>query len=938
MYFHCVVEIRVRNFFINSKFHLYLLINIDIFFNQKTYYMNAKNVYSLLLFFIIVAVPLSVHAQVGIGTSNPDSSAALHVFSNTKGVLLPRMTIAQRDAISNPAVGLLIYQTDGERPGFYYYSGPTDGWLIYYQVGPPLDPVLEDNFVENRHIKERAITKEKIADNTITSDKIANNSITEAKIADNTIQGVHIVDGELTPEKIAQSGADDGDVWVWNGTDNKWEPGELPQGLRYTGLWNASTNTPTVTESVGTAGSFYVVQVGASSITGFGTFTEVNPGDWIIATAQPSGGIIWERVESQYPVTSVFGRTGAVVAQSGDYTWGQIDKTNSSIGDFENVDFSTPPVDGQILLWDANAAELDFKPGFDHGHPSNPVQEVGIANNAITTDKISNNSVSGTKIQNQALTSNELADGAVTGRKIDDGTLSLDKLATVGVNDGDVYVWSQPQNKWIIQNVAGGVNYKGIWDAGGATAAANSPNLNDAGGTYQPGDFYTVSNLNPTTNQFPFIAAFGGTLDLANGDWVIRGTGGTWRRIVNSAAVVSIFGRTGDVTPAKGDYNWDQIDKTGMTLAAFSDVENYTAASLQDGHTLIYDAASSEWKLGFEKGHPNNKVDSNGITSGVITGYHIKNLSIPSQKLAANAIDGSKIAQNTLGTAKFADGSITSAKIKDGTITSNKIDDDALHSNKIALGTITSSKIARNAVVNNRIALGAVISTKLAASSVDSTKLAFGSVSGRTIQAAQITQAKIAENTITSTQIVDSTLTQAKIALLSVDSTRIKNGTLVAADFANASITAAKLADESVDSTKIKLGAISSVDLAANSVTSAKLAANSIDSSKIVDGTLVADDFADNTIEAIHLADNSIDSRTLADSLVIGDDTDTNPIPNSNAILELRSNTKGFLPPRMTSGQRTAISPAASDEGLMVYDTTDNALYFWDGSSWKREF
>jgi len=62
------------------------------------------------------------NTRVGIGTSNPHSSAALEINSTEKGMLIPRMTQAQRDNISSPAMSLLIYQTDNSS-GFYYYNG-----------------------------------------------------------------------------------------------------------------------------------------------------------------------------------------------------------------------------------------------------------------------------------------------------------------------------------------------------------------------------------------------------------------------------------------------------------------------------------------------------------------------------------------------------------------------------------------------------------------------------------------------------------------------------------------------------------------------------------------------------------------------------------------------------------------------------------------------
>jgi hypothetical protein len=54
--------------------------------------------------------------------------------------------------------------------------------------------------------------------------------------------------------------------------------------------------------------------------------------------------------------------------------------------------------------------------------------------------------------------------------------------------------------------------------------------------------------------------------------------------------------------------------------------------------------------------------------------------------------------------------------------------------------------------------------------------------------------------------------------------------------------------------------------------------------------------------------------------------------PDANAILQLNSSTKGFLPPRMTTTQKNAISTPPS--GLMVYDTTTDKLCVYNGTSW----
>ena len=83
------------------------------------------------LFTLLAAVlfTATTYAQVGINTETPDASAALDITSTTGGLLVPRMTETQRDAISSPATGLMIYQIDGT-VGFYYYNGSS--WEGYY--------------------------------------------------------------------------------------------------------------------------------------------------------------------------------------------------------------------------------------------------------------------------------------------------------------------------------------------------------------------------------------------------------------------------------------------------------------------------------------------------------------------------------------------------------------------------------------------------------------------------------------------------------------------------------------------------------------------------------------------------------------------------------------------------------------------------------------
>jgi hypothetical protein len=80
-----------------------------------------------------VAAPANgaiIEGTVGIGTSAPDSKAILDVNSTTQGMLVPRMSTSQRNAILSPSNGLLIYNTSTNQ--FNYFDGST--WQT--AVGP----------------------------------------------------------------------------------------------------------------------------------------------------------------------------------------------------------------------------------------------------------------------------------------------------------------------------------------------------------------------------------------------------------------------------------------------------------------------------------------------------------------------------------------------------------------------------------------------------------------------------------------------------------------------------------------------------------------------------------------------------------------------------------------------------------------------------------
>lgn len=153
--------------------------------------MNKNLRFQVLAAATLATVSLSASAQtgsVGIGVATPNASAALDVSSTTKGMLVPRMTSAQRAAISSPAQGLLVFQTDGTQPGFYYNASTTStaSWLWL-----PDKAGAGDNLGNGT-----ATTAVKLAGNTLSNNGTGGISITDAGQV--TVTGNGVVTGNST--------------------------------------------------------------------------------------------------------------------------------------------------------------------------------------------------------------------------------------------------------------------------------------------------------------------------------------------------------------------------------------------------------------------------------------------------------------------------------------------------------------------------------------------------------------------------------------------------------------------------------------------------------------------------------------------------------------------------------------------------------------------
>jgi hypothetical protein len=122
-------------------------------------------------------------------------------------------------------------------------------------------------------------------------------------------------------------------------------------GTNYQGTWDAATNNPALTSSVGTKGYYYVVNVDGS--TNLNGITDWKVGDWAIYN-----GSVWQKVDNSESVTSVFGRVGSITAVAGDYSATQITNTAAGSITATTVQDAINELDGEKLAKASNLSDV----------------------------------------------------------------------------------------------------------------------------------------------------------------------------------------------------------------------------------------------------------------------------------------------------------------------------------------------------------------------------------------------------------------------------------------------------------------------------------------------------------------------------------------------------------------------------------------------------
>jgi len=108
-----------------------------------------KTLLKSIIFTVFISINLAAFAQVGINTNTPEASAALDITSSSGGLLVPRITAIQRDAITTPSQGLIIFCTDCASGEGELQISLTSAWknLTVSDVNDPPPPQVGDLYL-----------------------------------------------------------------------------------------------------------------------------------------------------------------------------------------------------------------------------------------------------------------------------------------------------------------------------------------------------------------------------------------------------------------------------------------------------------------------------------------------------------------------------------------------------------------------------------------------------------------------------------------------------------------------------------------------------------------------------------------------------------------------------------------------------------------------
>jgi DNA-binding transcriptional MerR regulator len=345
----------------------------------------------------------------------------------------------------------------------------------------------------------------------------------------------------------------------------------LTGALQYRGVWNAATNTPVLADGSGSTGDMYAVSVGATRDLGTGSMNFI-AGDFLIYN-----GTKWQRAPSGSAVTSVFGRTGAVTAQSGDYTAGQI--TNAAAG---NISATT--VQGAINELDTSV--LSFT---GSGNLTGSVS--GTVGGGFTTNTLSivSNPTFAGLITGQAGLTVTAGGANITGGLTTSGMVTFSGLATSGV------VHTNGSGVLSTGAVSLGTDTTGAYVADlGTLTGLSASGTGGAGSTPALTVLYGSAANTAVQGNTTLVCPSGSGNLTGGGNTITLGTGGTCGSITGGSTPVFTGGVT---TPSLNSTGALAISSTGLSsdlsLTSGSGVVNVGASTLKTTGSLALDLSNA---------------------------------------------------------------------------------------------------------------------------------------------------------------------------------------------------------------------------------------------------------------------------------------------------------------------------------------------------------
>ena len=369
---------------------------------------------------------------------------------------------------------------------------------------------------------------------------------------------------------------------------------QIPQmgDLNYQGTWNASTNTPTLTSSVGTKGYYYVVNVsGSTNLNGIS--------DWVVGDWAVFNGSIWQKIDNTDAVTSVNGQTGTVVLTYTDVgaapaTSGTSILYGNGSGGFSNVTIGTgvtfaggtlsatgtggdvvgpsSSTDNAIVRFDGTTGKL-------------------IQNSAVTIDD-AGNIVSPDSVQFSGTVPATQPVGTLWFDSSND-SLNLQQNNIVQQIGEEIFIYGRASNDIIDGQV---IAVSGAYGTTGFVTFEPAPI-----GTTDPTHIIGLATEPIAKNSFGRITAFGIVHGLstspgfADGDalWYDPTVVGGYTKTQPSAPNIKV--QIGVVTKAAGGTN-GSIQVKVFNGPTINDIANIQVATPTGGQLLTYNATGGYWK------------------------------------------------------------------------------------------------------------------------------------------------------------------------------------------------------------------------------------------------------------------------------------------------------------------------------------------------------